>query len=65
MAYPIDDLHIVLTTCDVSVDATRTLIINNEYPTFIAAIIGYTTRHTQPHYGNVIIATIQKSKVRD
>ena len=36
MADPIDDLHMVLTTCGVDVDATRTLIINNESLTSIA-----------------------------
>ena len=30
MADPIVDLHMVLTTCGVSVEATRTLIIKNE-----------------------------------
>ena len=36
MAGPIADLHMVLTTCGVSGDATRTLIINNESLTLIA-----------------------------
>ena len=36
MANPISDIHMVLTTCGVSVDATRTLIINNESLTLIA-----------------------------
>ena len=36
MANPISDLYIVLKTCGVSVEATRTLIINNESLTSIA-----------------------------
>ena len=36
MADPISDLHMVLTTCGVDVDATRTLIINNESLSLIA-----------------------------
>ena len=36
MANPISDLHMVLTTCGVSVGSTRTLIINNESLTSIA-----------------------------
>ena len=36
MAYPISDLHMVLKTCGVSVEARRTLIINNEYLISIA-----------------------------
>ena len=36
MADPIADLQMVLTTCGVSVDATRNLIINNESLTLIA-----------------------------
>ena len=35
MADPIADLHMVLTTCGVSVKATCTLIINNESLTLI------------------------------
>ena len=35
MGYPIADLHMVLTTCGVDVDATRTLIIKNESLTLI------------------------------
>ena len=35
MANTIDDLHMVLITCGVSVDATCTLIISNEYLTSI------------------------------
>ena len=35
MANPIYNLHMVLTTCDVSVEAMRTLIINNESLTSI------------------------------
>ena len=36
MADTISNIHMVLTTCGVSVDATRTLIINNESLTSIA-----------------------------
>ena len=36
MADPIADLHMVLTTCGVSVEATCTLIISNESLTSIA-----------------------------
>ena len=36
MADPIADLHMVHATCDVSVDATRTLTINNKSLTSIA-----------------------------
>ena len=36
MADPIADLHMVLTTCGVSVEATRALIINNKSITLIA-----------------------------
>ena len=36
MADPIADIHMVITTCGVDVDATRTLIINNGYLTSIA-----------------------------
>ena len=36
MADPIANIHMVLTTCGVSVEATRTLIINNKYLTSIA-----------------------------
>ena len=36
MVDPISDLHMVLTTCGVSVEATRTLIINNGSLTSIA-----------------------------
>ena len=36
MADPIADLHMVVTTCVVNIDATRTLIINNESLTSIA-----------------------------
>ena len=36
MADPIADLHMVLTTCVVSVEATHTLIINNKSLTSIA-----------------------------
>ena len=36
MADPISDLHMVFTSCDVSVDAKSTLSINNEYLTSIA-----------------------------
>ena len=36
MANPIDDIQMVLTTCGLSVEAMRTLIINNEYLTSIA-----------------------------
>ena len=36
MADHISDLHLVLKTCGVSVEATRTLIINNKSLTLIA-----------------------------
>ena len=36
MADRIADLHLVLTTCGVSIKATRTLIINNKYLTLTA-----------------------------
>ena len=36
MADPISDLHMVLTTCGVSDEATRTLIINKKFLTSIA-----------------------------
>ena len=36
MANPIADLHMVLTTCGVNVEAMRALIINNEHLTSIA-----------------------------
>ena len=36
MADPIADLHMVIKNCGVSVEATRTLIINNESLTSIA-----------------------------
>ena len=35
MADNIANLHLVFTTCGVSIDATRTLIINNEFLTLI------------------------------
>ena len=36
MVDPVENLRMVLTTCGVSVEATRTLIINNESLTSIA-----------------------------
>ena len=39
MADPMADLHMVLTTCGVSFDATCTLIINNESLTSIADFV--------------------------
>ena len=39
MADPIADIHMVLTTFGVIVEATRTLIINNKYLTSIADFV--------------------------
>ena len=75
MSDPISDIHMVLTTYGVSVDATRTLIIKNEYLTSIAdfgfldggdddvtAMSSRMARHVANN-GHVILGGIQIKKI--
>ena len=76
MADPISDLHMVITTFSVGVDATRTLIINNESLTSIAYfgfldggnddVIAMSSRMARrvANNGRVIMGGIQIKKIQ-
>ena len=76
MADPIADLHMVVTTCVVNIDATRTFIINNESLTSIedfgfldggdddvTAILSRMARR-EANNGRVILGGIQIKKIQ-
>ena len=76
MVDPVDNLRMVLTTCGVSVEATRTLIINNESLTLIAdfgfldggdddntAMLSHMARRLANN-GRVILGVIQIKKIQ-
>ena len=76
MADPIADLHMVLTTCGVSVEATRTLIINIKSLTLITdfgfldggnddvTAMSLHMLHCVSNNGRVILGGIQINKIK-